>query len=116
MPRKPTIATENAAAATRAAKTRTPRVQTVKHSKATAGVTSADCEIIELMTPPITIQPEVSLSAPAPADSRQPLENAREEIAKIAYAYWEERGYQGGSALEDWVRAEEEYAAKIALA
>ena len=33
---------------------------------------------------------------------------AREEIARLAYSYWEARGYQGGSAEEDWFRAERE--------
>ena len=27
-------------------------------------------------------------------------------IARLAYSYWEARGYQGGSAEEDWLRAE----------
>ena len=36
-------------------------------------------------------------------------ENAAEVIEKIAYSYWESRGRPGGSALEDWVRAEREY-------
>jgi hypothetical protein len=30
-----------------------------------------------------------------------------DEIARLAYSYWETRGYQGGSAEEDWRRAEE---------
>ena len=33
---------------------------------------------------------------------------AQEEIAELAYSYWEERGFQGGSQLEDWLRAERE--------
>jgi len=32
----------------------------------------------------------------------------RDEIARLAYAYWEERGKPLGSAEEDWVRAEGE--------
>jgi hypothetical protein len=32
----------------------------------------------------------------------------REEIARLAYTYWEVRGGQGGSAEEDWYRAERE--------
>jgi Protein of unknown function (DUF2934) len=28
-------------------------------------------------------------------------------IANLAYSYWEARGRQGGSAEEDWLRAEE---------
>ena len=29
-------------------------------------------------------------------------------IAKLAYSYWEARGFQGGSQEEDWLRAEQE--------
>lgn len=29
-----------------------------------------------------------------------------EEIATLAFSYWEGRGYQGGSPEEDWFRAE----------
>ncbi|MGE5488127.1 MAG: DUF2934 domain-containing protein [bacterium] len=32
----------------------------------------------------------------------------REEIARLAYAYYEARGGKGGSAEEDWFRAEQE--------
>lgn len=30
------------------------------------------------------------------------------EIEELAYLYWEERGCQGGSAEDDWIRAEVE--------
>jgi hypothetical protein len=33
---------------------------------------------------------------------------SREEIAALAYSYWEARGLQGGSPEEDWARAEQE--------
>ena len=32
----------------------------------------------------------------------------QEEIASLAYSYWEKRGFQGGSPSEDWLRAERE--------
>jgi hypothetical protein len=32
-----------------------------------------------------------------------------EEIAKIAYSYWQRRGGHDGSAEEDWYRAEREW-------
>jgi uncharacterized protein involved in copper resistance len=32
----------------------------------------------------------------------------RDAIAGLAYSYWEARGYTGGSAEEDWLRAERE--------
>ncbi|HKE22384.1 MAG TPA: DUF2934 domain-containing protein [Bryobacteraceae bacterium] len=31
-----------------------------------------------------------------------------EEIAELAYSYWEARGGHGGSPWEDWFRAERE--------
>ncbi len=34
---------------------------------------------------------------------------AHEQIAKIAYGYWESRGYQAGCPEQDWLRAEREY-------
>jgi len=35
------------------------------------------------------------------------------EIAALAYTYWAERGCQGGSPEEDWLRAERELRAKV---
>ena len=31
-----------------------------------------------------------------------------QQIAELAYAFWEARGRTGGSAVEDWLRAENE--------
>jgi len=36
-----------------------------------------------------------------------------DEIARLAYSYWEERGCQGGSSEEDWLRAEQELRARM---
>jgi hypothetical protein len=36
-----------------------------------------------------------------------------EEIARLAYSYWEARGYQGGSPEEDWLRAERELSERL---
>jgi hypothetical protein len=41
---------------------------------------------------------------------------AYDEIAKLAYSYWEARGCQGGSPEEDWLRAEAELSARTASA
>jgi len=40
---------------------------------------------------------------------------SHEEIAVLAYSYWEARGYQGGSPEEDWFRAEQELRGQPAL-
>jgi hypothetical protein len=97
MPKK-TISTDSAAAApVRAAKPKTtrtspvvevaskPRVRTVKHSKAAAPVAESPA-IVETMT----------LSA-------------HDRIAKIAYGYWEARGFETGCPEQDWLRAEREF-------
>ena len=37
-----------------------------------------------------------------------PAKPSHNEIAALAYSYWEARGRQGGSQCEDWFRAERE--------
>jgi len=44
-------------------------------------------------------------SGPSVVAAAPPL---HEEIARLAYAYWETRGHPHGSAHEDWFRAERE--------
>ena len=39
---------------------------------------------------------------------------SQEEIAAVAFSYWQERGCQGGSAEEDWLHAEQELKGKAA--
>jgi hypothetical protein len=45
--------------------------------------------------------PQAKTAAPAIAPSRN-------DIAQLAYSYWQARGCQGGSPEEDWARAERE--------
>jgi len=57
----------------------------------------------------------------SPSEFQQPQavkasEPTREEIARLAFSYWEARGYQGGSADEDWLRAEQELRSRTAVA
>jgi hypothetical protein len=40
------------------------------------------------------------------AGSREWRRPTHEEIARLAYSYWDARGCWGGSPLEDWFRAE----------
>jgi hypothetical protein len=39
--------------------------------------------------------------------------NLADQIAKLAYSLWEARGRNGGSAEEDWCRAEQEILARL---
>lgn len=96
MPKKQSIATSAASAPTpaRAAKPRTTHSAAAKHSKAQ----TAD-SINETVAPPSAL-----------ATAASPDHHG--EIAKLAYAYWEARGYEHGYANEDWLRAEAEYFAR----
>jgi len=47
------------------------------------------------------IAPSFAAAAPAP-------DPTFDDVAQLAYSYWEARGYQGGSSEEDWLRAEQE--------
>jgi hypothetical protein len=54
-------------------------------------------------------EPEViAATEPPPAPVTKGHELEAQEIARLAYSYWEARGCQEGSAEEDWLRAEQE--------
>ena len=95
MAKKQATATETAAAVVpvRAAKSKstTPRVSTVKHSKSNIS------------------EPAVPQMEAVGAGTPQVHTDHHAEISRIAYSYWESRGYQGGSQVDDWLRAEQEY-------
>ena len=61
------------------------------------------------VTAPRVTAPKHSKAKAVAVAQNPPQMDPGEAIAKIAYGYWEARGRQGGSALEDWVKAEEEY-------
>ena len=48
---------------------------------------------------------EVAMVQVEPVGDESP---SHDEIAVLAYSYWEARGCQGGSPDEDWLRAERE--------
>ena len=54
-------------------------------------------------------------SPEANQDALSPSISNREKIALLAYSYWEQRGCQGGSAEEDWYRAERVLSSKQSL-
>lgn len=57
--------------------------------------------------------PEPSAGSEIEPPAPQPSEPSREEIARLAYTYWESRNHQGGSAEEDWLRAERELRSRV---
>jgi hypothetical protein len=55
----------------------------------------------------------MAVATPAPvALAAVSAESHRDAVARLAYSYWEARGYQGGSPEADWLRAEQEISAK----
>ncbi len=100
MPKKQPITktTASSAAAARSAPARATRVTSVKHSKP-QGV---EAPVEEIAVP-------VAATAVPPVAVAQPSADPQEAIAKIAYGYWAARGYAGGTAHDDWIRAEAEY-------
>jgi hypothetical protein len=63
---------------------------------------------------PAVIEPE---AVTPQADAGDPVFTPSfDTVAKLAYSYWEARGFQGGSPEEDWLRAERELRDRTAVA
>jgi hypothetical protein len=89
MPKKTSTKETVASAPVRAAKPSAaakPRVKTVKHSKAAI----APVTVVEVEVETVTL-------------------SAHDQIAKIAYGYWEARRFEAGCPEQDWLRAEQEF-------
>lgn len=99
------LVVSGSAAATRRSKAARPRS---KHSAtpAEAPVISAAAEP-ETAAPTSTV-PSTSSAITTVAPTVTIVEPAHADIARLAYSYWEARGFQGGSPEEDWLRAEVE--------
>ena len=54
----------------------------------------------------------VATSEPTASEPTASEQEIRSEIARLAYLFWEERGGNGGSSEEDWLRAEQEILAR----
>jgi hypothetical protein len=66
------------------------------------------------VTPVETETPAATAAMPVEAELVTPsMDPSYEEIAALAYSYWEARGYQGGSQEEDWLRAEQELRSRL---
>jgi hypothetical protein len=63
------------------------------------------------VTPAVAVEVDAVAAAPTPAAVVKPT---NEQIAALAYSFWEARGYQGGSEEEDWLRAEKQLSASSA--
>ena len=61
---------------------------------------------VEISNTP-TSEPKVLPVAPT-AVATTPTESFQDAVARVAYSFWEARGFQGGSPEADWLRAEQE--------
>lgn len=95
MPRK---TNENAAPQ---ARTNATKAAPMRHKKATPIVAEAVDGSVAVKPVSGNVLSQTSL---APVETQPD----RGEVARVAYFYWERRGYQGGSPQEDWLRAERE--------
>jgi hypothetical protein len=107
MARKSTDKPETAVSATDSS---APAARTRKSKPAnlaTAGGASTALESASLSTSIDARRPAFDVTAAlTPGGTSEVSENER--IARLAYHYWEVRGCQGGSPLDDWLRAERE--------
>ena len=68
---------------------------------------------------PLAFSPSESQQPQAVKQQPQDLkeyEPSHEEVARLAFSYWEARGGHGGSAEEDWLRAEKALRSRTAVA
>jgi len=55
-----------------------------------------------------TVRTAASAAQSVTSVLERPTQLVEEEIAELAYSFWEARGFQGGSPEDDWLRAERE--------
>lgn len=78
------------------------RRTTEKHMQATATASAAGA-LRPHASPAAVVSGRTTAGDVVPA-----LEPDVDQIARLAYSYWEARGGEGGSAEDDWFRAERE--------
>lgn len=112
---KRTLASEVAsavgAAAARVENLKPRRTTTVKSAK--KGAINEDPVAVETPAEEPTLSTTETVIAATPVVPTV-ADLKHEEIALLAYEYWEKRGHQGGSPDEDWARAEAELKSKAA--
>jgi hypothetical protein len=89
-----------------------PSQETVTSVRAAKPKTKKAAPVVEVASKPRVSRVKSvmhSKAAAAPVPAGVVAVNVHEEIAKIAYGYWESRGYQPGGAEQDWLRAERAY-------
>ena len=85
-----------------------PRSKRTTSASSQSQATGTPMEDLAVQAAPVEAsQPQSVGDAPSSAVS------IREQIAQLAYSYWEARGYQHGDPDEDWYRAEREVLSRL---
>lgn len=102
---KPVVSTGSASTSS-SKKTKRTVTRSAAHRKAS----SPEVEPAPRADLAVTENPRVLVSSESISNLSQAVAPAfdRDEVARLAYSYWEMRGGQYGSAEEDWLRAERE--------
>jgi hypothetical protein len=105
MPKRKTTDTELPAAETMASAK--PR-KTAEKPKASATAHKHTRKLAKPLSEEVT--PAVSTVKPLQTDIVPAAVHSftQEDVARLAYSYWEARGYQGGSPEQDWLHAEQQ--------
>lgn len=101
----------NAVPSARKARTTTsakaPGARAAKHSKA---VVEEPLPAPSVAAPAVVTSEAAAEPVAAPSITLTPTPTVKtvshDDIARLAYCYWADRGYQGGDPREDWARAE----------
>jgi hypothetical protein len=64
--------------------------------------------------PTVEVATTVTEAMPVEPVAQAVVSVSNEDVARLAYSFWEARGYQGGSPEEDWLRAEQQLSAQSA--
>jgi len=101
----PVITSSGAAAVPARHKASTPK----RTPRPSVPVEASSTPEIEPSVMPVEPVAEILSPATPAASSVAP---SYQDVARLAYTYWEARGCQGGSPEQDWLRAEQELSAK----
>ena len=89
--------------------------ETVKKTKAPAKPRSSAAKtkaVIEEVAAPAKLQTVPAKAKPVAEKATVAAAPTKEQIAQLAHRFWAERGWQHGSAEQDWLRAEQELRGK----
>lgn len=72
--------------------------------------TQSSTKLKETVSSRLTVPEPPALGAAVAEAHSDPVDPIveHEEVARLAYSYWEARGCQGGSPEEDWLLAEQQ--------